>query len=414
MKIAYFCEPQVGGTFAFFQRLRPALVQHGIDMRCVSVMPKTRLTGTRYEHEEAVECVGCDVDVFNLEAMDVPTLAKCTQEIIDYLIDNQFRVIMTLAGSHVLTGNLPIYLPRSLASVIRVPMMTRGAYVPTRAVEQHVNRIIAVSDRILDDLTQRYGVDKKRVETIYHGIDLTPFTNAIPNRIDRPVEMMYAGRLWDLDKGVFLLPPIMQQVLKSHPDVRLKIAGEGSDKEELIRRFNEVGAMPSVTMLGSLSYADLCAQYIKSDIFILPSRFEGCGFAVLEAMAAGCAPVVADIRGSLRVLVDNGQAGCLAIVGDAKSFATHIEALLDNPDELLRVRVAARERVQQHYALDRMAQQYATLLRDVVQEPDARTSPRNLSEYEIPRAFKPTWRTRIPAPIKNSIRKWLERFGISS
>ena len=46
--------------------------------------------------------------------------------------------------------------------------------------------------------------------------------------------------------------------------------------------------------------------------------------------------------------------------------------------------------------------------------PDLRPAPRSLDHYELPRAFKPTWRTLIPRPIKNFIRMWMERFGVSS
>ena len=63
---------------------------------------------------------------------------------------------------------------------------------------------------------------------------------------------------------------------------------------------------------------------------------------------------------------------------------------------------------------ERMAARYAESMKAVLRAPDLRSAPRSLVDYVLPSAFKPTWRTRIPRPIKNFIRMWMERFGISS
>jgi hypothetical protein len=74
----------------------------------------------------------------------------------------------------------------------------------------------------------------------------------------------------------------------------------------------------------------------------------------------------------------------------------------------------AQARVRDRFTLDRMAACYAESLKAVLRAPDVRMAPRSLNEYELPHAFKPTWRTRIPRPVKNFLRMWMERFGISS
>ena len=127
IKLAYLCEPQLGGTFTYFLRLRPILLEHGIDMRCVTSLPRERLKGTPFEQVDGVECVGCRED-------DLP---GATGQMIEHLQNEQYALVMILPGTDLLSSNLPAYLPRTIRSVIRVPMMTRGAYAPTQAIAPH-------------------------------------------------------------------------------------------------------------------------------------------------------------------------------------------------------------------------------------------------------------------------------------
>lgn len=405
IKLAYICEPQLGGTFTFFLRLRPELAKHGIDMRCVTSLSRDAIARSSFAGIEGVECVGCDES----------DLAGATRQLIDHLVSGGYHLVMILPGADYLSGSLPAYLPRSIRCVIRVPMMTRGAYAPTKAIAPHLNRIYAVSERIYDDLTNRYGISHDQVEVVHHGIDPTPFADVLSEKSRQGrVRMLYAGRLWDLDKGVFLLPEIMKQLKASGADVHLTVAGSGPDEAELRRRFEKAGVMELVTMTGGLPLDQMQTQFRSADIFVFPSRFEGFGFAVLEAMAAGNAPVVADIRGSLRVIVDEGRAGGLARVGDAVDFARVIGSLVRNRAALRELQQKAQQRVKDHFTLKQMANRYAASFAGVMTAPDRRDPVKSVDTYEVPRALRPTWRTLIPRPLKNVARTWLERMGISS
>lgn len=416
IKLAYICEPQLGGTFTFFLRLRPALLARGIDMRCVTPLSVEQVARTRFAGVEGLECVGAEGDGLRDAGCGMrDTLRAATGRMIDYLVEQRFDVVMVLPAADLLSSNLPAYLPRSIRCVIRVPMMTRGAYAPTQALAPHMNRIYAVSDRIRDDLVGRYGVPREQVEIVYHGIDASVFAGVLEEkRRGDPVRLLYAGRLWDIDKGVFLLPEIMRHLQAAGHPVRLVVAGSGPDEAELRRRFEHAGVMELVEMTGGLPLERMHEQFRAADIFVFPSRFEGFGFAVLEAMAAGCAPVVSDIRGSLRVIVDDGRAGLPARVGDAADFARAIGELAGDRAKLQAIQQQAWRRARETYSLERMADRYAESFRTVLGEPDRRAPVMDLADYTIPKAFQPTWRTLIPRPLKNFIRTWMERFGMSS
>lgn len=404
MKIAYFCEPQVGGTYTFFRSLRPILAGHGIDLRCVPPLTAADFRGSPYEKADGIDFLDLPADPHGI-----------TRVMLDHLVRQKFDMVMVLPAADPVSCNLPRYLPRSIRAVMRVPMMTRGAYAPARAMAAHLDRIYAVSDRIADDLTGRYGLAREQLEVIYHGVNPVPFDGVLEQKSHPgPLRLLYAGRLWDIDKGIFLLPVMMKKLQAAGVAVHLTVAGHGPDGEELERRFQQAGVMGHVTLAGAVPGAQMPDYYRAADCFIFPSRFEGCGFAVLEAMAAGCAPVVADIRGSLRVLVEDGRAGQLARVGDGEALARGVLALARDRDLLRKTQEAARARVLSHYTLERMARSYAESFHRVLAAPDHREPVCDLARYEMPEAFRPTWRTLIPRPVKNLARTWLERMGISS
>lgn len=406
IKVAYFCEPQVGGTFSFFRRMRPLLLERGIDFRCVPPMTSGCLQDTTWASMDGLDAV-------EFPEADYPSASRI---LIEHLTQNEYAAVMVLPGTDILSTNLVRYLPRSIGAVARVPMITRGAYAPTRAIMPYLDAICAVSHRVRDDLVGRYAVPDKQIEVIYNGAD-GPVDN-VQRRIERqggPFWIFYSGRLWDIDKGVLLLPDILNRVRQKGVDARLMIAGAGPDRERMQREFERRGVQGHVEWLGDISLEKISDRLTTIDCFVLPSRFEGCPNALLEAMAHGCPCVASRIRGSVDVIIEDGRSGLLANVADPESFAIKIVSLAENATLCAAMGDAAKQRVATSFSAAQTADRYAHVLRNAASASAAgRAEPRSLDQYEIPRAMQPTWRTRIPVPIKNVARKWMERFGISS
>lgn len=405
IKIAYFCEPQVGGTFSFFQRMRPLLAGHGIDFRCISPYSGERLAGTRFEQADGVDDV-------RFPESDLPAASEI---LIRHLEQNSYRAVLVLPGCDIVAVNLVRHLPRHIRTAARIPMITRGTYAPAQAVGPDLDLIFAVSDRVADDLVRRYGLPRDRIRTIYNGVDVPEIA---PRRFERgagqPFRLFYSGRLSDLDKGVLLLPGILQGVRAQGIDAHLTLAGTGPDGGRMRAEFQRRQLLSFVDMKGNVSLAQVAGLLAETDCFLLPSRFEGCPNALLEAMAAGCASVSARIRGSVDRIVEDGRSGLLAAVADAGDFARQVVRLARDPVLCRDMGDAARRRIAERFTAGRAAEAYARAWQELLALPDRRSPARPLSRYVIPRALRPTWRTRIPPGLKNFLRKWLERFGISS
>jgi len=403
MKIAYFCEPQVGGTFSFFKRVRPHLLERGIDFRCIPPLTAECFPGTPYADLDGVDYVSFP---------DHP--ARATAIMIRHLEEQGYDAVMILPGTDITFTNIVRYLPRSIRALARVPMITRGAYAPTLALQDHLDRVVGVSDRVASDLTGSYGLSEAKVRVVYNGVEPLADASQRTYQVGDPFHLLFSGRISDLDKGVLLLPNMMRRLVQGGLDAHLTMIGHGPDEAVLRAAFKRAGVDERVKMEGNVSLDQVTSYLREAHCFVLPSRFEGCPNALMEAMGAGCPCVAARIRGSVDVIIEEGKSGLLANVADAASFAERILELARDPSYLTRLGEGARLRIQERFTIQHTADGYAEILHALNDRPDQRVNVLSMEKYSIPIAMQPTWRTRIPAPIKNSIRKWLERFGISS
>jgi glycosyltransferase involved in cell wall biosynthesis len=126
-------------------------------------------------------------------------------------------------------------------------------------------------------------------------------------------------------------------------DLVLLIAGGGPLEQQVAAK-----AGPAVRALGFRE--DLDDLYAAADLFLLPSHREGMSFALLEAMAHGLAPVVADGTGNAETV---GEAGVVFPAGDLGAMSALLADLTRNPDARTRLGAAARERIRTDLSLDR-------------------------------------------------------------
>lgn len=399
MKVAYICEPQIGGTFSFYQHIRPLLAEHGVEFCCVPPIAKTDIS-PRFSYVDGVDAIELPSD-----------LSGATGALIGHLKRQQYDVVITLPSCGILSANLPCYLPRSIRCVMRVPMMTRGAYAPTKAVEAHLNSVVGVSDRVVDDLHQRYAVPSEKLSVIYNGVNIPA---SLPEReYSGIINVLYTGRISDSDKGIMLFAAIALECRKREIDTMFTLVGSGPDEKQLQAEIQKHSLQNMIKMIPAVSHEKIDSYYETSHVFLLPSRFEGCPNALMEAMANGLVPVASRIHGSVANIVEDGISGFLFDVGDVGRAAEYLDMLSRDFACLNRIRAAASTRIQNEYSIEKTVRQYAAVLKKIMQQQDMRPAQKDIRGYTIPTGMRPTWRTRIPVPIKNQIRKIAERFRLS-
>ncbi len=244
----------------------------------------------------------------------------------------------------------------------------------------HQNIVVSSAGQQL--LVLRYGFDPKRLCQIYNGADLSVFRprdrdekTELKRRIGREVIgedwseqvplLCSVGRL-NRQKGFEYLVDATAAVVSRHPSLRCVLIGDGELRAELQALIARRGLEGHFFLAGRrtmLEYADWLAA---SDIFVLPSRFEGFPFVVVEAMASGCPVVATSISGVTDAVVEN-ETGHLVPPGESAPLAKAIVDLLDRPTVRQAMGERGLERARRLFDLGAGLHQTAKLYERVIQ-----------------------------------------------
>lgn len=137
-----------------------------------------------------------------------------------------------------------------------------------------------------------------------------------------------AGRLTKA-KGFDYLLQSWELLEKDFPDWQLCIAGEGEEEEALLKSKKEKG-LKSVHFVGSVS--DMETYYERAAFFVLPSRNEGFGMVLIEAMAYGKPVVSFACKAGPRDIITDGEDGFLVPTGDYRQFASKMRLLMESEE----------------------------------------------------------------------------------
>ncbi len=144
----------------------------------------------------------------------------------------------------------------------------------------------------------------------------------------RSKRLLYVGRL-SREKGIDRLLKAWSQIYSNHPEWRLVIAGEGSEKERWFRtiaaddQIAKVAA--SIDWLGWVS--DVQSLMASCDAFVLPSRYEGFPNALVEAMYSSLPCVATDCSASIVEIIPDDLTG-LRVTNDSEGIVTGLSKLL--------------------------------------------------------------------------------------
>lgn len=216
-----------------------------------------------------------------------------------------------------------------------------------RAIARLDDRVIAITDALARFSVERVGIPARKVVTIHYGLDGLPDPWGENGRDDVPANtrvLLSVSRLTE-QKGV----DVAVRALSALPaDVVLVVLGEGPERAALEALARDLGVTDRVFLLGRVP--DVSAWLRRADAYVQPSRWEGFGLAVLEAMLAGL-PIAASSVSSLPELVLDGSTGLLVPRDDPEALALAIEQLLERPE----LGAAALTRARSEFSVARMA-----------------------------------------------------------
>jgi len=223
--------------------------------------------------------------------------------------------------------------------------------------------IIANSQETKRTILAKNGslVPEDKIKVIHNGIQASIFKRNIEpiyKAAEGEIVLGCAGRL-SVEKGHALLLEMMQHLKEKEIRCKLVLAGDGKLSEVLKSRARSMGVDHLVEFLGFVEH--MPSFYNSIDIFLLPSKYEGFGYVLIEAMAS-MKPVVAfDVKSS-REIVEHGRTGYLIPPNQVLDMADRVLELA--ADKALREKMGknGRARVKDLFAFEKNKEEITDLL----------------------------------------------------
>lgn len=229
------------------------------------------------------------------------------------------------------------------------------------------DRVLAVSQTLMNDIHDSYGIPSERLRVVYNGADTVLFrpdgSSELPESLaglaDKKI-VLYVGH-FGLRKGIFFLIRAMRLLKKEVPDSHLVCIGGvpqwlgNVDYWGILNReIKTNGVTDSVTLLDKVKNTSLPDYYRAASVFALPSYYETISKVTMEAMACGL-PVVATNSGGIPEVVDDGVTGMVVPYGSVEVLASSLATLLKDKALSRRMGAAGRAKIERLFTWEAVA-----------------------------------------------------------
>lgn len=213
-------------------------------------------------------------------------------------------------------------------------------------------KLIALTEDHIQQYTERGG-EPGKIRIVPNAIELDKYKNKNSNQntldkygIDKKDKvLLFVGRI-DKYKGVQDVIEAMPTVSAEYTDVKFIVVGRDYGyRAELEKLRAKLNLRDRVIFAGNVPEKELIELYRRADIFILPSRMEGFGIVLLEAMASGTLCIAYSIP-SVRKVIKNNENGVL--VKNEKELQDKLLYYLGNIEEKRRIEANALKYVEKY------------------------------------------------------------------
>ncbi len=186
--------------------------------------------------------------------------------------------------------------------------------------------VVGTTDRMVQDLAWRHGIAREHCRVVPNYV--TPADDTDETIARDPDEILYVGQLTPRKRLGLVLEAVALLASDWGEHVRMRVVGDGEEREALEQRANELGV--DAVFEGRLAHRDVRARLSRCGLYVQMSSLEGHPKTVIEAMALGAAVVVADAPG-LAEIVSHGVTG-MCVSPDARELAQTIAGLRADED----------------------------------------------------------------------------------
>lgn len=198
------------------------------------------------------------------------------------------------------------------------------------------DQIIAISESVKKDIINA-GAMSKKVTVVYNAIDFKRIDNNLPQTHTFDKNKVVIGNVARFEpeiKGQDILLDAMGKLIKLYPQIKCLFAGAPDkghyDQYVSLKERMEKKYPNNISFMGNID--DVAGFLKKIDIFVLPSRFEGFGLSLVEAMSMGVPCVASKLAGPEEVL-EYGKRGSLFEAENSNELVSKIEYVIENYSE---------------------------------------------------------------------------------
>jgi glycosyltransferase involved in cell wall biosynthesis len=256
-------------------------------------------------------------------------------------------------------------------SVLRVAVIHSDDECVYRQVERYlpwIDLVVGVSAHNCEVMRKRLGKSKVPVKQVACGVPMPKLVIREIRKIG-PLRILYLGRVAEQQKRASLMARVIQQSLDSGLDLTWTIAGDGPELPKLREELTQNGN--KVRFLGAVPYFEVPNLLMEHDVYFLCSDFEGLPLSMLEAMGAGCVPVVSDLPSGISEVVNDAN-GIRVPISGPDGYVAALTELCQDRGRLAAMAAAAAQKVREEYSTVAMARRWNQVLEEFARptEPD--------------------------------------------
>jgi glycosyltransferase involved in cell wall biosynthesis len=237
---------------------------------------------------------------------------------------------------------------------------------------RYCNAIVCVSSRIRDQIASIHPGLATRARVIHNTSVKEADVRPQDRHRSETLRIVYTGRLVHYQKRILDFVPLADELEALGLDFTIDLIGTAPPHDEAALLLPQRAARHvdsgRMRLLGRLTRPQVLEELRAGDLFVLLSDFEGLPLSLVEAMASGCVPIVAQMQSGISELLVSDENGLIVQGRNYADWARTIRDLWRDEARLAAMAARSQQTVRSSFTLEGIGEQFDALFRGVAEE----------------------------------------------
>lgn len=266
---------------------------------------------------------------------------------------------------------IPYYLRKKFTSTFHVNDLTPCFYY------KNATHLIAISKETKDFAIKHFNFKSENISIVNHGVSLGFATKIsshralkIKNQHNIPTNKFIIGFVGSIEKRKghdILLNAISNLPINIRNQIHIVFIGSSKDGKTNEWFSNLINQTNTNNIITRIEYCNCCELYKIFDVFIFPSRLEGFGLVVIEAMLSGCCVIRSNTEGAYEQ-INHGIDGFIFENEKVTQLSGIIEMLIQSPYKIKEIAQKGQEKALRLFTCERMAKEIVEVYNKIINE----------------------------------------------